>query len=53
LARVKAADVLEGIENQGYFLQMPPPPEALAETQIAAMIQAEEQLSEAQNQEPK
>ena len=53
LARVKAADVLEGIENQGYFLQMPPPPEALAETQIAAMIQAEVQLSEAQNQEPK
>lgn len=53
LARVKASDVLEGIEKQGYFLQMPPPPEALAEAQIAAMIQAEEQLSEAQNQEPK
>ena len=53
LARVKATDVLEGIEKQGFFLQMPPPPEALAEAQIAAMVQAEEQLSEAQNQEPK
>ena len=29
LARVEAADVLEAIEQQGYFLQMPPPPEAL------------------------
>jgi uncharacterized protein YcgL (UPF0745 family) len=53
LARVKAADVLEGIEKQGYYLQMPPPPEALAEAQIAAMVQAEEQLTEAQQQEPK
>ena len=53
LARVKASDVLEGIEKQGYYLQMPPPPEALAETQIAAMVQAEEQLTEAQQQEPK
>ena len=53
LARVKASDVLEGIEQKGYFLQMPPPPEALAEAQIAAMVQAEEQLSETQKQEPK
>lgn len=53
LARVEAADVLEAIEKRGYFLQMPPPPEALAEAQIAAMVQAEEQLTEAQNQEPK
>ena len=53
LARVKASDVLEGIEKQGYYLQMPPPPEALAEAQIAAMVQAEEQLTEAQQQEPK
>jgi len=52
LARVKASDVLSGIESEGYFLQMPPPPEALAEAQIAAMVKAEEQLSEAQDQEP-
>ena len=52
LARVEAADVLEAIEQQGYFLQMPPPPEALAEAQIAAMVKAEEQLADAQNQEP-
>ncbi len=53
LARVEAADVLEAIEQQGYFLQMPPPPAALAEAQIAAMVKAEEQLADAQNQEPK
>ena len=53
LARVKASDVLEGISKEGYFLQMPPSPEALAEAQISAMVQAEEQLAEAQNQEPK
>ena len=53
LARVKASDVLEGISKEGYFLQMPPAPEALAEAQISAMVQAEEQLAEAQNQEPK
>ena len=52
LARVEAADVLEAIEQQGYFLQMPPPA-ALAEAQIAAMVKAEEQLADAQNQEPK
>ena len=40
-------------EKQGYYLQMPPPPEALAEAQIAAMVQAEEQLTEAQQQERK
>jgi hypothetical protein len=53
LARVEVADVLDAIEKQGYFLQMPPPPEALAEAQIAAMVKAEEQLAEAQSQEPK
>ena len=53
LSRVKASDVLEGISKEGYFLQMPPAPEALAEAQISAMVQAEEQLAEAQNQEPK
>ena len=53
LARVVAADVLEAIEQQGYFFQMPPPSEALAEAQIAAMVKAEEQLADAQNQEPK
>ncbi|MDC3058652.1 YcgL domain-containing protein [Litorivicinus sp.] len=52
LARVKAADVLQAIEQQGYFLQMPPPPEALVEAQIAAMVKAEEQLANTQNQEP-
>ena len=52
LARVEAADVLEAIEKQGYFLQMPPPLEGLAEAQIAAMVKAEEQLADAQNQEP-
>lgn len=53
LARVKASDVLEGISKEGYFLQMPPAPEALGEAQISAMVKAEEQLAEAQNQEPK
>ena len=53
LARVKASDILEGISKEGYFLQMPPAPEALAEAQISAMVQAEEQLAEAQNQKPK
>ena len=28
LARVDAKNVLEGIESQGFFLQMPPTPEA-------------------------
>ena len=53
LARVEATDVLEAIEQHGYFLQMPPSPEALVESQITAMIKAEEQLADAQNQEPK
>ena len=53
LARVEAADVLEAIEQHGYFLQMPPPQEALAEAQIVAMVKAEEQLADAQNQKPK
>ena len=52
LARVKASEVLESIEKQGYFLQMPPAPEALAEAQISAMVKAEEQLADTQNQEP-
>ena len=52
LARVKAPDVLDAIENQGYFLQMPPSPEALAEAQIAAMVKAEEKLADAQKQQP-
>ena len=52
LARVQASDVLAAIENQGYFLQMPPPPEALAEAQIVAMVKAEEKLADAQKQQP-
>lgn len=52
LARVSAEEVLQGIEADGFFLQMPPPPNALAEAQIAAMVKAEEQLSEGQEQEP-
>jgi uncharacterized protein YcgL (UPF0745 family) len=52
LARVTASDVLDAIEDQGYFLQMPPPPEALAEAQIAAMVEAEEKLADAQKQQP-
>ena len=52
LARVIASDVLAAIEDQGYFLQMPPPPEALAEAQIAAMVEAEEKLADAQKQQP-
>ena len=52
LARVEATDVLEAIEQHGYFLQIPPPLEALAEAQITAMVKAEEQLADTQNQEP-
>ena len=52
LARVIASDVLAAIEDQGYFLQMPPSPEALAEAQIAAMVEAEEKLANAQKQQP-
>ena len=52
LARVTASDVLAAIEDPGYFLQMPPPPEALAEAQIAAMVEAEEKLANAQKQQP-
>ena len=52
LARVTASDVLAAIEDQGYFLQMPPPPEALAEAQIAAMVETEEKLADAQKQQP-
>ena len=52
LARVKASEVLESIEKQGYFLQMPPAPEALAEAQISAMVKANEELTNAQNEQP-
>ena len=52
MARVKASEVLESIERQGYFLQMPPAPEALAEAQISAMVKAEEELTNAQNEQP-
>ena len=52
LARVTPSDILDAIEDQGYFLQMPPPPEALAEAQIAAMVEAEEKLADAQKQQP-
>ncbi len=50
LARVKASEVLESIERQGYFLQMPPVPAALAEAQITAMVKAEQQLTDAQSE---
>lgn len=46
LARVSASDVLAGIASDGYFLQMPPPPHASAEAQIAAMVEAEEELQQ-------
>ena len=52
LARVKASEVLESIQKQGYFLQMPPAPEALAEAQISAMVKANEELTNAQNEQP-
>ena len=52
LARVKASEVLESIEKKGYFLQMPPAPEALAEAQISAMVKANEELTNAQNEQP-
>lgn len=52
LARVEASDVLDAIEIQGFFLQMPPPPEALAEAKITAMVKAEEKLADAQKQQP-
>ena len=52
LARVKASEVLESIQKQGYFLQMPPATEALAEAQISAMVKANEELTNAQNEQP-
>ena len=52
LARVKASEVLKSIERRGYFLQMPPASEALAEAQISAMVKAEEELTNAQNEQP-
>tara|TARA_Y200000002_G_C22523265_1_gene596503 strand:- start:93 stop:413 length:321 start_codon:yes stop_codon:yes gene_type:complete len=52
LARVNASEVLKSIERQGYFLQMPPAPEGLAEAQISAMVKAEEELTNAQHEQP-
>jgi uncharacterized protein YcgL (UPF0745 family) len=52
LARVEASEVLKSIEIQGYFLQMSPQQEALAEAQISAMVKAEEELTNAQNEQP-
>ncbi len=52
LARVDACIVLKSIEENGYFLQVPPPTEALVETQIIAMIKAESKLTKGQHQQP-
>ena len=52
LAREKASSVLQSIAENGYFLQMPPKPEALADAQIAAMIKAEEELSDGKDKKP-
>ena len=52
LARANAREVLASIESQGFYLQMPPPAEALVEAQIAAMIEADEQLRGGQDEEP-
>lgn len=35
LKRVKNAEVLQAIQTQGFFLQMPPPPENLLKTYLA------------------
>ena len=50
LARVSATEVLSAIESAGYFLQMPPAPDASAEAQIVAMVEAEEELAKRQQQ---
>ena len=52
LARVDVNKVLQSIEKIGYFLQMPPQPHALVEAQITAMIAAENELTQSQNQKP-
>ncbi|MDB4022367.1 YcgL domain-containing protein [Litorivicinus sp.] len=52
LAREKASSVLQSITENGYFLQMPPKPKALADAQIAAMIKAEEELSDGKDKKP-
>ena len=52
LARVDVNKVLQSIDNSGYFLQMPPQPYALVEAQITAMIAAENELTQSQNQKP-
>ncbi len=36
LARVSTADVLDKLDSQGYFLQMPPPPVPRAESGVRA-----------------
>lgn len=52
LARVESRAVLAGIVEQGYYLQLPPSADALAEQQIAAMIEAEQQLQQRQDGQP-
>lgn len=52
LARASANAVIDGLEKQGYFLQLPPSADALVEQQIAAMIEAEEQLSRSEERKP-
>ncbi|MBK8971453.1 MAG: YcgL domain-containing protein [Hahellaceae bacterium] len=39
LARVQAKDVLTAIETQGFFLQMPPPPDAEMQQVVIAREQ--------------
>ena len=46
LSRVDVHNVLQSINNEGYFLQMPPHPDALVEAQITAMIAAENELGQ-------
>ena len=52
LARVDVNKVLQSIDENGYFLQMQPQPNALVEAQITAMIAAENELTQSQNQKP-
>ena len=52
LARVDVNKVLQAIDKIGYFLQMPPQANALVEAQITAMIAAENELTQSQNQKP-
>lgn len=52
LARAEPAEVLASLESQGFYLQLPPPPEALVKAQIAAMVEADEQLQSRQDDQP-